>query len=53
MFWHFKILIRLTRTSRIYRSLNAIVAQYKKFPCEVDKQIELKNVTTLPNINGI
>jgi hypothetical protein len=27
--------------------------QSKKFPCEVDTQIELKNVTTLPNNNGI
>jgi len=47
------ILIIVTRTSKIYRSLNATVAQSKKFPCEADKQIEHKNVTTLPKNYGI
>jgi hypothetical protein len=35
-----------------FRSLNAIVAQLKKLPFEVNNATQLKNVTTTPDIIG-
>jgi hypothetical protein len=45
--------IQMALDARTYCSLNAIVAQSKNFPFGVSTTIELKNITTISDSNGI